>query len=349
MATIDSDAHVLESPATWEFMDLEFKKHTPMVVTQQSGETTLGTSGNVVREYWVVDGRIHNKQVNMGLDTSEASREMSDVQARIDHMKELEIDVQVLYPTLFLRPITINAEIDYALCKSYNRWLAQINKHAPEELRWVVCPPLLSMDKVREELKFGKDNGACGIFIRALEASKLISDPYFFPLYEMAAEFDLPVCLHSGVASFHVHEVFREEPGFSKFKVTGVGSFHQLLWSHLPQQFPKVRWGFVELSAQWIPYALNDISLRMERRGEVLPKDVLGDNNIFVACQVTDDLDYILDAVGDDNIVVGTDYGHNDTSTEIEALRRLRSDGKIPSRSADKILDDNAKRLYALN
>ena len=46
MATIDSDAHVLESPATWEFMDLEFKKHTPMVVTQQSGETKLGNSGN---------------------------------------------------------------------------------------------------------------------------------------------------------------------------------------------------------------------------------------------------------------------------------------------------------------
>jgi len=349
MATIDSDAHVLESPATWELMDPEFKKHTPMVVTQQSGETTLGTSGNVVKEFWVVDGRIHNKQVNMGLDTSEASREMSDVQARIDHMKELEIDVQVLYPTLFLRPITQNAEIDYALCKGYNRWLAQINRHSPEELRWVVCPPLLSMDKVREELKFGKDNGACGIFIRALEANKLVSDPYFFPLYEMSAEFDLPICLHSGVASFDVHEVYRQEPGFNKFKVTGVGCFHQLLWNHIPEQFPNTRWGFVELSAQWIPYALNDISLRMERRGEELPKDVLGDNNMFVACQVTDDLDYILAAVGDDNIVVGTDYGHNDTSTEIEALRRLRSDGKISAKAADKILDANAKRLYALN
>ena len=76
--------------------------------------------------------------------------------------------------------------------------------------------------------------------------------------------------------------------------------------------------------------------------------DPLGDNNIFIACQVTDDLDYILDTVGDNNIVVGTDYGHNDTSTEIEALRRLRTDGKIPQASADKILDDNSRRLYGL-
>jgi len=186
-------------------------------------------------------------------------------------------------------------------------------------------------------------------FIRALEANKLISDPYFFPLYEMAAEFDMPICLHSGNASFDVVEIFREEPGFNKFKACGIGCFHQLLWNHIPRQFPEVRWGFVELSAQWIPYALNDISLRMERRGEELSEDVLGDNNMFVACQVTDDLDYILAAVGDDNIVVGTDYGHNDTSTEIEALRRLRSDGKISAKAADKILDANAKRLYALN
>ena len=73
------------------------------------------------------------------------------------------------------------------------------------------------------------------------------------------------------------------------------------------------------------------------------------DNNMFIACQVTDDLDYILDSVGDDNIVVGTDYGHSDTSTEIEALRKLRSDGKVAPLAADKILDDNAKRLYGIN
>ena len=98
-------------------MDPEFKQHTPMVVIPQRSDTTLGNSGNVVSEYWVVDGRLHGKQKNLGIDTTEASREMSDVQARIDHMMELEIDIQVLYPTLFLQPITQNAEIDYALCK----------------------------------------------------------------------------------------------------------------------------------------------------------------------------------------------------------------------------------------
>ena len=32
MATIDADAHVLETPITWEHMDPEHKKFAPMVV-----------------------------------------------------------------------------------------------------------------------------------------------------------------------------------------------------------------------------------------------------------------------------------------------------------------------------
>ena len=47
-------------------------------------------------------------------------------------------------------------------------------------------------------------------------------------------------------------------------------------------------------------------------------------------------------------LVIGTDYGHNDTSSEILALRRLREDGTVPPRVVNKILDDNAKALYSL-
>ena len=73
-------------------------------------------------------------------------------------------------------------------------------------------------------------------------------------------------------------------------------------------------------------------------------KDILSENNIFVACQTSDDLPYILDAVGDDNIVVGTDYGHNDTATEIDALRKLREQGTI---DADERRQDSQRQSEA--
>ena len=46
---------------------------------------------------------------------------------------------------------TRSAEL--ALVKSYNRWLASLNKHAPTRLRWVAMPPLLSPDKLNGVIK----------------------------------------------------------------------------------------------------------------------------------------------------------------------------------------------------
>jgi len=47
-------------------------------------------------------------------------------------------------------------------------------------------------------------------------------------------------------------------------------------------------------------------------------------------------------------LVIGTDYGHNDTSSEILALRKLQEDGSLPPPVVRKILDDNARALYGL-
>ena len=41
-----------------------------------------------------------------------------------------------------------------------------------------------------------------------------------------------------------------------------------------------------------------------------------------------------------------TDYGHHDAATEIEALRLLKSDGKVAAPIVDKILGANAQALY---
>jgi len=345
--TIDSDAHVLENPYTWEFIEAIHKKYTPLIVYGREERTA--TSGNVQKEYWVIDNRLQPKEANVGLDTAQESREMKDITARLKHMDELKIDVQVLYPTIFLRPLTLNVDCELALTKAYNRWLAEISKKGSGRLPWVVCPPLYSMDKVRAEMEWAKDNGACGIFMRGLECERRLSDPYFNPLWEIAGDLDLPLCLHSGTGAFQVHDFFAGDSGFSRFKLSVVSAFHELLWNDIPARFPKTRWGFVEVSSQWLPYVLNDLGLRFKRRGKRLSSTILKDNRMYVAVQVTDDLKQVVDLVGSDNLVVGTDYGHNDTSSEIEALRLLKTNGQLPTAVVDKILGDNARALYGLN
>jgi len=209
--------------------------------------------------------------------------------------------------------------------------------------------PLLSMEDAIAEARYAKENGACGIFMRGLEGDKHITDSHFFPMYEEAGRLDLPVCVHSATGSFAVHDYFIDECGFNKFKLAVVGSFHSLIFKRVPEKFPRTKWAFIEVSSQWVPYAIHDYARRFERSGMKVDKsEVLRKNKIWVTCQTDDDLPYVLKYAGDDMLVIGTDYGHNDTSSEILALRKLREDGAVPPHVVKMILDDNAKALYGL-
>jgi uncharacterized protein len=349
MPIIDSDAHVIETPETWSYLSKAERKFEPMIVTRETGSEEQALTGRAIREYWVVDNYIMPKDLNVGPEATPEAREMRDIPGRLAHMDALNIDIQVLYPTIFLRPCTTNPEIEYALCRAYNRWLADIWKQAPDRLRWVAVPPVLSMHKMAEELEFARDNGAVGVMLRGLECDRMLSDPYFYPLYDIANELWLAVCPHSATNSFLMYDLYHDDPGFNKFKLATIGAAHSLMWHGVPEKFPKINWGFVEVSAQWIPYLLNDLGIRMRRRGIDMPDNILEKNNIFVACQVTDDLDYVLRYSGENTLVIGTDYGHADTATEIDALRKIRDDGRIAPHVIDRILDDNACALYGLS
>ena len=104
MGSVDADAHVIESSLTWDHIAPGDEAHRPLVVTQTWGREVKNNEGGTAREYWLMDNRVHAKDRNVGSDTTVESREMSDIAARLDHMDALDIYLQVLYPTVFLRP-----------------------------------------------------------------------------------------------------------------------------------------------------------------------------------------------------------------------------------------------------
>lgn len=350
MAVIDSDAHVLETPATWDFLAEEDKKYTPMIVSQTFGQDVKANDGvNTQKNYWLVGNRPMGKDRNVGTEMTRQIREMEDIPGRLAHMDELGIDLQVMYPTLYLRPVTTDVEADFALIKAYNRWVASLWAQGEGRLRWVAIPPVQTMERVRDEMVFAKENGACGIFMRGLEGDRALGDPYFYPLYEVAEELDLPVCVHSGNGSIRHHDMFEADTTFTKFKLATVGAFHTLIEKRVPQKFPNVRWGFVEISAQWVPYVLCDLEDRFRRNGWDWFKEPLKENNIYVACENTDDLPYVIEHAGEDNLVIGTDYGHHDPSSEVLAVHKLRDDNRISPAVCEKILETNAAAFYGLD
>jgi uncharacterized protein len=344
MPAIDADAHVVETERTWEFMneaEAQFQPRTVALADDQVGDGRR-------REFWMVDGHVFARRVNIGLNTSLESREMLDVEARLKHMDELQVDVQVLFPTLLLRAVTDRAEAEVAICRSYNRWLAEIWKLGKGRLRWAAALPLYDMDKSLEELHFCKDRGACAVFVRYIEADRQLTEPYFDPLYQEAASLNMPICIHAGAASLAAQQVNARASAFVINKLGPIGAFHSLATSEIPDRFPDLRFGFIELCSQWVPYALHD--LRSRARGNVAWwKDrLLSEKRFFVACQTDDDLPYVLQYTGPNNLVLGTDYGHNDTASELDALRHLKREGQVDPQTIERILWDNAKALYGL-
>ena len=82
-----------------------------------------------------------------------------------------------------------------------------------------------------------------------------------------------------------------------------------------------------------------------------IKSNLFSDNRIYITCQVDEDLPYILQFVGEDNLLVGSDYTHRDPSMELEFRKILqqRADrGEIPKTAVEKILYDNPKAFYGL-
>lgn len=349
MPRIDADAHVIETTRTWDYMRDDEQQFRPQIFVRDRSDRAPFTNSQR-NEYWKIGDHFQTK-TNVSRDLPEDVRDMVDLNGRIAHMDETGVDIQVLFPTLFLRPVTNDHEMEFAIARSYNRWMADIWSKSDNRLRWVAVPPLQSLvdpGKVRAELEFGKANGACGIFMRGFECERFTNDRYFNPLFEMAQDLDLPLCYHAGNASFVNHNSYSRDHGVMIFKFPVMGAFLYLLTDEIPKRYPGCRFAFIEASAQWVPYMLNEARHRLKRSNGKVSDSLLTDSRFYITTQRSDQLKWLLDEIGDENLIVGTDYGHNDDAVELEVIRRLGSDGSIPKTSADRIIDRNPAMLYGL-
>lgn len=341
MATIDADAHVVECDETWKYIegaDVNFRP--ARVDLENSGRN---------KHFWAIDGRLVSTGPYSETDAIKSVREMMDTKRRLEQMDDIGTDHQVIYPTIFLFPVTRRADIERAMCHSYNRWLAERVAEGGDRFSWVVVPPTMIIEEAINEIRYGHENGAVGVFWRGIERDMLPDDPYFAPIFEEINRLKMAVTVHAAIGNMDLHDLFPNNNGIFRFKVPGITAFHNVLSANLPERYPNIRWGFIELCAQWVPYVLHDFIRRGERRGQNIdPSTLMAKNNMYVACQTDDDLSYVHSYAGDCNLVCGTDFGHADTASELLGLQKLREMAAIPMESIDRILDDNARALYGI-
>ena len=134
-----------------------------------------------------------------------------------------------------------------------------------------------------------------------------------------------------------------------------------LLLAGIPDAFPKLRFGFIEAGASWIPYALAQLATlqrqkelgdtRSRRRGVALKDDLFRNDRLFVTLDSVDKIEQLLPFGLEDSLMIGTDYSHSDPSANIAALQEVQTwanTGKISEAVASKILEGNPRSFYGL-
>ena len=195
------------------------------------------------------------------------------------------------------------------------------------------------------------EHGAVGVTMRNIEDERLIVDPYFHPVFAEAERLNVPITIHIGNSNSYMPGLWAGDGvggTFGTFRLTSAAACHMLITNDVVKQFPKLRFAIVEASSQWIPFVIHDLRRRLETRGRKLADDPLKAHNIWVTCQTDDDIPYVLKYAGDSQLVIGTDYGHQDQSSEIEAMRLFREQGDVDPVIVDKIMGENAINLYGL-
>ncbi len=349
-AIIDADTHVDESEATWKDLEEANPKYIPVTVTPPAEGVAQGVLDAGRSRWWFVEDRLQPRAVRDDAHhPAREKRELYDVEGRLQDMDRMGVHAQVIFPTFFIRYNTTNREAEAALAKSYNRWLAERCAHSNGRLRWTAVLPFLDTDDTVDELRWAKAHGACGFFKRGFDLYKQVSDPHFFPVYEEAASLDMPVCIHTG----HPLPDREWDRGFPV-----IAAFSALITSGLPEKFPKLRFGFIEAGASWVPYTIAQLATQLranqlhDRSSSFdLRKDLFRTNRLFVALDPVDDIEYLLTLGMEDNLMIGTDYCHSDPSANLAALEevdRWADEGRITRDVARKILETNAREFYGL-
>jgi predicted TIM-barrel fold metal-dependent hydrolase len=187
-----------------------------------------------------------------------------------------------------------------------------------------------------------------GICLRPLEGEHLVTDSYFYPLYEEAQRLDIPIAVHIANGNPANIELVRQSL-FWRFRVPTVAACHTYLRSEVPELFPRLRVGFIEAGAQWLVWVLEGVVRLVDNESrKSAMRELLAKKRVWVACEYEDHLPYLLAHAGEDNLIIGTDYGHTDPFSNVRALQAFVNRTDISDTVKKKIIRDNALAFYGI-
>jgi len=360
---IDADGHVLEPVDLWErYIDPEFRHQAPRGV----GVLGVDVLGPVLPD---VPGGFPLEAPDYTTGPAArygfAARRNFDAESQLEALDIEGIDVAVLYPSRGLYAASVDdlpPRLAAAICRAYNRWLAEFCARAPERLVGAAFVSLHDPDlAVAEAVHAVEQLGMRAVFARPNPVNgRTIDHPDFDSLYAEIERLGVPFATHEG-AGVHLAQFGRGR--YDKLMklhlvchaVENMGACMDLIVGGVLERHPRLRCVFLESGAGWAAWWLERMDEHWE--GYFGPRDApylrMKPSEYFKRqCFVSTEVDergtkYVVDAFGDDLVVLGSDYPHGDGKFP-HAIREFVGVATLSDRTKGKILWENPARLYGL-
>jgi predicted TIM-barrel fold metal-dependent hydrolase len=383
---VSVDDHIVEPPNLWQ--DRVPAKHmdtAPRVITDDQGrefwayeELRQETGG-----LGASAGRRKEDITAVGFPYADMRPGCYDAASRLLDMNEAGILGSLNFPTFprFCGQTFLEAkDKDLALIcvKAYNDWM--IDEWCavdPGRLIPLGIIPLWSPQLAVEEMERLDAKGCHSIcFSENFEPLGLptIHTGHWDPVIQAANDMEMVFSIHIGSSSTF-HKISKDSPFMANFSlgmIRPMGCLMDWIFGGFFQRFPNVKIALSEGSIGWIPWVLERAQqvwttqrfwvAKGQSLGNVGPVqdydrkidankiDVYGDyRQHFFGCFIDDATGLsMLNVVGEDNVMIETDYPHSDTSWpySIKLAHERLDAAHLTDAQKYKILRGNAERLY---
>ena len=370
---LDADAHVNEPPDTWQArVPAKLRNRAPKVLRTPTGDVWSFDDGKRLRPLGLTAtaGLSYPQFKAEGFRYEDIRPGSYDTKARLADLDADGIWAQVLYPSVTLagaRTYADEPELQLACVRAYNEWLLEFCAGSGGRLIPQAIIPTTSVADAVAELGWALDRGMKGALIAAYPDGTYASPSAANdPFWDLAQESGTPLGVHIG--SFNVAGLaagkleqstvsFMANAGASKAGVQTIPVVAELLFSGVPQRFPRLKFLLVEANIGWIPTVmeqLDDMFLRYRWfSGAVATMQETPSRVFWRSFWST----FMIDTVGielrhrmnADHVMWSTDYPHTGSDwpnhrTTIERLFR-----GLPADEVKKFLHGNCKALYGLD
>ncbi|MGE3618919.1 MAG: amidohydrolase family protein [Acidimicrobiia bacterium] len=303
-----------------------------------------------------------------------------DAKLRLERMDEYGIYAQVLYPNVsgFGMGRFTNLqdpELMLACVQAYNDFLVDFSSADPKRFIPVMALPFWDVEASLAEIDRCTELGHRGIIMGSqpeIFGQPPLAHPQWYPVFASAQEKGLPINFH--IAAGDTSSIGSGFPGngrhanYSKgsllFFLGNANAISEVIISGLCHRFPELNFVSVESGVGWLPFALESLDWMWKNCGvgvehpeyDLLPSEYFRRQIYGCFWFEQGSLRAALDQLGPDNILYETDFPHPTSMSPGPASAAVvprdfiqQNLGDLPRETAQKILHDNAARLYGLD